>query len=410
MFVFSPNSAIGRLLLLRTIAIVVQLLMVLAGSFVFYKDLNLFPVLLVIAVESAFQLVSVYAYRNTYEAAHTGMLLQLLADVIFLTIILSLSGGASNAFVSLLLLPIVIGAVTLPKHFVIVIAVSAIASYGYLFWQMPSEHVHHMNMTQHFAGMLVNFVFSVLVIVFVVMALAKQLQQREIKLAKAREKQLKNEQLLALGAAAAQATHQLATPIATLGLLLEEVQEEHPQHPAWQDIQVALTQCKEQLEGFRAQTEYLKHTPSQAPLKIGDLLSELKSLAAMQFSSQSIILEVSNQQDLICADPLLIPALLNVVANAARANEQTSQTKIEIKSCSQNHVWILTISDLGSGIEPHKLVKLGHDIVPSEHGLGMALVLSNATLERLQGKMTIENNPQCGATTTIMLPLMKITI
>ncbi|WP_342366022.1 sensor histidine kinase [Pseudoalteromonas sp. S16_S37] len=387
-----------------------QLLMVLAGSFVFYKDINLLPVLIVIAIESVFQLASVYAYRNTYEAAHTGMLLQLLADVVFLTILLSLSGGASNAFVSLLLLPIVIGAVTLPKRFVIVIAVSAIASYGYMFWQMPSGHMHHMNMTEHFAGMLVNFVFSVLVIVFVVMALAKQLQQREKKLATAREKQLKNEQLLALGAAGAQATHQLATPIATLGLLLEEVYEEHPKHPAWQEIQAALTQCKEQLEGFRAQTEYLKNAPSQASIKIGDLLSELKSLAAMQFSTQTITVEVSNQDDLICADPLLIPALLNVIANAARANEQALQSKIQIKSRSEDHFWKLTISDLGAGIEPHKLVKLGHDIVPSEHGLGMALVLSNATLERLQGKMTIENNPQCGSTTRIILPLTKVTI
>ncbi|WP_261591426.1 sensor histidine kinase [Pseudoalteromonas holothuriae] len=384
-----------------------QLLMVLAGSLFFYKDVNLLPLLFVIALESVFQLASVYVYRHTHEAAPMGMLLQLLADIIFLTILLSLSGGASNAFVSLLLLPIVVGAVTIPRHFVLVIALSAITSYGYLFWHVPSDHIHHMDMTQHFFGMLINFVFSVLVIVFVVMALAKQLQQREKKLAQIRETQLKNEQLLALGAAAAQATHQLATPIATLTLLLEEVEEAYPEYPAWHDIGDVLSQCKKQLDGFRTQTEYLKQSPSQKAIAIGDVLSELSTLATMQYSAQLVVVDADNEADLVLTDPMLIPALLNIVANAARANELASKHEIGIYSFSKNRQWHLSIVDQGLGIEPHKLAKLGHDMVPSEHGLGMALVLSNATLERLEGKMTIENNPSQGATTRVVLPLTQ---
>ena len=59
-----------------------------------------------------FQLLSIFAYRNVTKAKPAAVLMQLTADLLFLTILLSLSGGATNAFVSLLLLPIMIAAVT----------------------------------------------------------------------------------------------------------------------------------------------------------------------------------------------------------------------------------------------------------------------------------------------------------
>lgn len=54
MISFSPQSAIGRLLLLRTIAILIQLILVLAAAFWFDKSIELLPVLTVIAIESCF--------------------------------------------------------------------------------------------------------------------------------------------------------------------------------------------------------------------------------------------------------------------------------------------------------------------------------------------------------------------
>ena len=99
--------------MLRSGAIAVQLIAVLSVYFLLEHQIALLPLLVVIAIEAIFQLVSVFAYRNVSQARPIGMLMQLTADVLFLTILLSLSGGATNAFVSLLLLPIMIAAVTL---------------------------------------------------------------------------------------------------------------------------------------------------------------------------------------------------------------------------------------------------------------------------------------------------------
>ncbi|MCF6434279.1 sensor histidine kinase [Pseudoalteromonas sp. MMG022] len=407
MIAFSPNSAIGRLLLLRTIAIVVQLLMVLLGTFFYSKNIDILPALSVIALESLFQLASVYAYRKTHEAAHLGMLLQLLADIVFLTMLLSLSGGASNAFVSLLLLPIMIAAVILPRYYVLITAFSAIVSYCYLFFTLPDQHLNHMDMHQHFLGMLVNFVFSVFAVVLVVMVLAKQLQIREKKLAQVRETQLKNEQMMALGAAAAQATHQLATPIATLHLLFEEVQESNPDLLVWDDIALALEQCKAQLNSFRTQADYLKSTKVENVIPIEDILQELNTLIVLQYPEQQLVINNNHHDAVVLFDPMLIPALLNIIANAARANDQAGDDKITIHSSVKSQKWYLNIIDNGAGIEPQQLLKLGHEMVQSDHGLGMALLLSNATLERLHGHMTIENNQHRGTTTRVVLPLAK---
>jgi len=406
MISFSPQSSIGRLLLLRTIAIFMQLLLVLASAFWFDKSIELLPVLIVIAIESCFQLVSVFAYRKTSEAAPSGMMLQLLADIMFMTVLLSLSGGASNAFVSMLIIPIVIAAVTLPSQFVLTISLCSLLAYGYLFVTMGSHHMHHMDMELHFKGMWANFVLSVFIVVMVVMAMAKQLRVKEQSLAKVREKQLKNEQLIALGSAAAQATHQLATPLGNINLLFEELKEDYPDHPALLDMGNAITICKEQLDLFRAQTERFKSSASCSVQSTLAILEELEILMALQFPEQRLIME-EVVDTFVSDDPMLIPALLNVLANAAQANTKTNAKEIILQSSNQKGTWELSITDYGPGVDPKKMERLGHTIVKSDSGLGMALVLSHASIERLKGTIRLENHCKYGAKTTITLPIKE---
>ena len=244
------DPTISRLLMLRSGAIAVQLIAVLSVYFLLEHQIALLPLLVVIAIEAIFQLVSVFAYRNVSQARPIGMLMQLTADVLFLTILLSLSGGATNAFVSLLLLPIMIAAVTLREKGLAYIAVLAIAAYSFLLIRMPDHSMHQMNMSGHFIGMWVNFVLSASVIALVIGAMSRALKERERTIAKAREQQLRNEQLVTLDGAAAQITHQLASPIANLQLLFEELLEEQPNNPVVVQMQTPLKQCARQLNDF----------------------------------------------------------------------------------------------------------------------------------------------------------------
>ena len=41
--------------------------------------------------------------------------------------------------------------------------------------------------------------------------------------------------------------------------------------------------------------------------------------------------------------------------------------------------------------------------MPSDHGMGLAVLLSNVTFERLNGSLTLYNHPQCGAIAKVKL-------
>ncbi|MDK2597301.1 ATP-binding protein [Pseudoalteromonas obscura] len=404
---FSPQSALGQLLLLRSIAIVLQLILVLISIVLLDKNIPHQPVFTIIALESLFQLFSIIMYRRNREISERAMTLQLVADIVFLSLLLSFLGGASNAFVSLLLLPCIIAAVTVSIGYVLFVSSSALLAYGYLYVAvtMPMHH-HGMHMGEHLLGMFVNFVFMVVVTVGVVAILVKRIREREALLAKTREKQLQQEQLLALGSAAAQVTHQLATPIAHLNLLLEELQEDFPEHPAVAEMNSPISQCRVQLEGFRAQTELLKLKRQEQSQSSSYVLEQLEELMTLQYPEQSLTISEQTSPVVVNGDPMLVPALLNLIVNAAKANERAGKCKIELTAYAQRGNWHLMIKDQGKGIAQQKLENLGKFVVESDTGFGMALLLTNATLERVDGELQLENLDEGGVLSTVVLPII----
>lgn len=402
------DPAISRLLMLRSGAIVVQLIAVLSVYFLLEYQIALLPLLLVIVVETLFQLVSLFAYRNVSQAKPAGMVMQLTADVLFLAILLSLSGGATNAFVSLLLLPIMIAAITLSARGLAYIAILAIAAYSVLLIKMPEHSMHQMNMSGHFIGMWVNFVISACVIALVIGAMNRALQQRERTIAQVREKQLRAEQLLTLDGAAAQITHQLATPIANLQLLFEELLEEHPDNSIVQQMQTPLLQCRAQLNDFRKLSMQLRNKNPQVPIKAKHLQAQVSDALLLQYPNQQINWLNNAPAVTLKSDAMLLPAILNLLQNAVIANEKNGHMQLELswqQPHEQNIAFI--IRDFGAGFSSSELAELGGQLMPSEQGMGLAVMLSNVTFERLNGSLTVYNHPAGGAVATITMPLLK---
>jgi len=384
---------------------------VLIVYFLLDHQIALMPLLLVIALEAGFQLMSVLAYRNVSQAKPLGMLMQLTADVLFLTILLSLSGGATNAFVSLLLLPIMIAAVTLSGKGLAYIAVLAIAAYSVLLIKMPEHNMHQMNMSGHFISMWINFVLSASVIALVIGAMNRALKERERTIAQVREQQLRSEQLVTLDGAAAQITHQLATPIANLQLLFEELLEGHPNNLVVQQMQTPLQQCATQLDSFRKLSAALRLNNTQQHITTAQLQQQITDTLLLQYPDQQIKWIIENQTGgintaILNSDAMLLPAILNLLQNAATANQQQDQNVLELTWLQEEHcgeyVYLL-IRDFGNGFSATQLNDLGGQLMPSDHGMGLAVLLSNVTFERLNGSLTLYNHPQCGAIAKVKL-------
>ncbi|MDA8939225.1 sensor histidine kinase [Pseudoalteromonas marina] len=403
------DPTISRLLMLRSGAIAVQLIAVLSVYFLLDYQLALLPLLGVIALEAAFQLVSLFAYRHVSHAKPSVMLMQLTADVLFLTVLLSLSGGATNAFVSLLLLPIMIAAVTLREKGLAYIALLAIAAYSFLLINMPNHSMHQMNMSGHFVGMWVNFVLSTSVIALVIGAMSRALKERERVIAKAREKQLRNEQLVTLDGAAAQITHQLATPIANLQLLFEELLEEQPNNIIVKQMQTPLEQCREQLNSFRALSEQIRVNNAKDQITITQLQTAINDTFVLQYPGQHIKWSTPSINAILLSDAMLLPAILNLLQNAAIANQKQGKTELELswELDQQDQCIDLLIRDFGDGFTPSQLAELGGQVMPSEQGMGLAVLLSNVTFERLNGSLTLFNHKEGGAVAKVKLAIIN---
>jgi two-component system sensor histidine kinase RegB len=255
--------------------------------------------------------------------------------------------------------------------------------------------------------MWMNFLFSAGVVSLVVGQMSREINKRERAIANFREEYLKQEQVIALGVASAQVTHQLATPITTVQLLADELSEALPDNPILQDMQHELTRCRKSIEEFRqlALDTKAQKCSVHSCQQIVDVLQEQINI---NFPRAQLLLtgDFSLSKSFVYADASLTPAILNLIQNGIRASLDNGSQEIELFSDVTEARWQLTIRDFGKGFSKNKLTELGATLVESHQGLGMAVFLSHASLERLGGKLTLANHQDGGAVVTVQLPLV----
>jgi two-component system sensor histidine kinase RegB len=401
---FKSNNQIRMLLILRTVAIAIQLLLILFVNLGLSYELPWAPLFIVIVLELLFTFTSFAFYRQKQHISQFALLIQICADILFLSLLLFFSGGATNAFVSLLLIPIAIAAVTLTPYLLAMVALLAIVSYSVLLWFLPMS-VMHGNMQGHFIGMGINFLFSALVVALVVGKMARSINQQELAIAAYRENLLKQDQVTSLGVASAQVTHQLATPIATVQLLADELNEDFPNNNIIADMQSQLKRCSDSLDDFRSMVFSIKEQTTSSNT-VNNLIIQILDNVRVNYPDINVELIKKHQEDVaIMADASLLPAILNLINNAIRATKMNNENKIHLTSQVRKDDWQLIIRDFGQGFTLEKLKQLGVKPVNSEQGLGMAVFLSHASLERLGGKLVLTNHHDGGALVTLSLPM-----
>ncbi|MBL4909421.1 MAG: HAMP domain-containing histidine kinase [Alteromonadaceae bacterium] len=405
---FKAQNQIHTMLSLRGAAIIIQLILIFIVSQGLNYQLPLLALFFIVSLEMVFTFVCYFYYKNNKQKTNkSALFMQVLADVFFLSLLLYFSGGATNAFVSLLLIPIAIAAVTLPLWMLVITAVLAVISYSFMLWLMPM-HVIHGNMQGHFIGMWVNFLFSTLVVALVVARLARAINKKELAIAKYREEQLKQEKIIALGIASAQVTHQLATPLATAQLLVDELDDEFTDNAVLNELKVQLSRCGQSLHDFRQQTFEIKNQVAK-PILINVILRQLQEYTQLNYPDIDLQINFSAQTSgSVVADGALLPAILNLLNNGVRASKANNSNKLLLSVKTNNDHCSLTIRDYGDGFTANKLTRLGIEPVESELGLGMAVFLSHASLERLGGKLSLTNHPDGGALVSLLLPLTTI--
>jgi two-component system sensor histidine kinase RegB len=343
----------------------------------------------------------------------------ILLDLLILTMLLVLSGGASNGLIALLLLPVAVCAVLLPPLLAYLTALLAVMCYALLLQlgdvQSEMDHSMHSQMNhamtqadtgfnQHMLQMGWAFALSALLIAWFISAQAKLIRHKSQQLNILQQQQSRQEQMLAVATYAANAAHDLATPLQNISLLSDELQQQTSALPAelLQDLQTEVGKCQHIVQQLRSSAQQLRSQKSQ-PQPVLEIST--KAIQLWLVSRPEISLNIQQQQDdsrCDLQDALAwSAALFNILDNAADASIANEQPQLTIELQLHQGQFHLRLRDFGVGLNSQQLAELGLQPQPGTQGLGLGQFLANASIERLGGRITRHNLPEGGTLTDI---------
>lgn len=330
--------------------------------------------------------------------------LQLSIDVAALTALLYFTGGWTNPLVSLYLVPIAVAAALLPARAAWAIAAGAVASYALIAaYHVPLATSHEGmtgTFTLHVLGMLVTFVVAAALIAYFGTSMAASLRAQAKALANSREANLRNEQIIGVATLAAGTAHELSTPLSSIAIAAAEMRDgATPEQCAEIDLIVSqIGVCKDILRRLRGAA-----TPAESVAdtqRVGAFIDDVRERFQLLRPAVDARFgcDATTAEPYIAADQTLRQAVLNLLNNAADASPRSVECSAR---CSDRHL-MLDIRDRGNGFDVAAIETSPNG---STEGMGIGLMLANATIERLGGSVHIADRDGGGAWVRVKLPL-----
>ena len=368
------------------------------------------PLLLILSVMVVFNLMVFLRLRSDRSVGENEFFANLLVDVFFLTLVLYFTGGSTNPIVSYYLIPLIISAAVLRPAHTWLIAFLSIAFYTVLlFYYQPldlfTRSGHGAMTSAHFLGMWVNFGFSALLISWFVVRMAGTLREQSRAIARNRETGLRNEQIISVASIAAGTAHEMRTPLATMAVTVDDIRFEHP------ELKHEMGLLEQQIERCDAVLRELVSTNTEdsqmivTPFAVFlNKLLDKWSLVRPEIKLTTLIpAQVSKLE--IRYDQSLQHALMSLLSNAADA----SPDFVSIQADSSNGSIRILIEDRGPGIPAEIADSLGKKYISRKQGgLGLGVLLSQSSIERLGGEVTMTGVAGKGTRLEIRLPLHEV--
>jgi two-component system sensor histidine kinase RegB len=400
-----------RLGLIRAVVIIGQCLALI--YFTVFKPLGLATteIAWVLAVYASISIATANRSRLKIPITNKEFFIHLLVDIIFFSVLLYFSGGASNPFISYYLIPISIAAITLPRSYTASIALIALSGYSLLLtYYIPVMAIapSHMGHTMagnnlHIIGMWANFAISAAIISYFVSQIARELELQQQKIAEHREQQLENEQLLAIGTLAAGTAHELGTPLNTMRLLVDEMQQAENGNKDIALLSQQIDQCKitlKQLQSTANESSSNQYS-TQSLQGYFDQLIERWQLMRPELNAKVNYDKSEYPAPDIRFHPTIAQSILNLLNNAADA----SPTGVEVSISWSDVEVILCIKDFGEGYQTTTSSDLKPFSTNKADGLGLGLFLSQNTVTRFGGSISLDKLPEGGTLTKLCLPI-----
>lgn len=414
-----PRQLVSTLAWLRLCAIGGQTLTV--GFVSIILDLAIPTVFLFfgIAVLAAFNVIAFWRLRQSARIVAWEPVAHIAVDTLVLGYLIYLTGGASNPFISLLVMPITLAATALPLRSVSIVAILSVSTYLLLMRfhiALPEVGDGGSNggFNLHLTGMAISFAITAGTLGFFIARLARALRAQQAEAELERERALRDEGILAIATQSASTAHELNTPLSTMRTLLGELGRENEANASLRaDIRLLIGQADRCRDILR---ELVKVGSNQLAgvaewMSVAQLCDSSRD--AFNLLRPEIELDYRVDEDVgaqrVAVVPALHHAIVNLLNNAADASLSNGNERVELVVGRIKDALVLDVRDFGKGMLTHTQPTNGMRFETTKRdGLGLGLALANATAERFGGTLHAQAANGGGTRQRLRLPLATL--
>ena len=405
-----------QLVQLRWLAVAGQLATIMLTQLAFGIRLPMLAMLGVLAGLVLLNAASLALLRFKGPITNEALFGALLLDVVALSAQLYLSGGATNPFVSLFLLQVVLGSVLLDRwsSWMLVLATSVAFALMTVFYRpivLPPT-INRSLFALHVQGMWVCFALVAVLLVLFVSRINANLRTQDLRLADIQRQAVEEEHIVRIGMLASGAAHELGTPLSSLSVILGD----------WRHIDAIAHDLDllRDVEDMQAEIQRCKAIVTSILMSSGDPRGEEARATTVRALFDRIVADWSGARDFngirfddrfgedvpIAADVVLQQAVFNLLDNAA----EVSPERIDVILGRADDALVLTVRDAGAGFAAEQLANLGnpYNSSKSELGRGLGLYLVGNVARKLGGSIVARNREDGGAELILSLPLVAI--
>ena len=385
------------LVILRWIAIFGQFITINFVYFLLKFEFPFFSCLLIIFSGVLTNIYLAFKFKKN-QLNNTTSTFFLFYDLIQLAILLYLTGGITNPFSFLLVIPAIVSSAFLSLKSsinlsIITIILLIILTVYHL--PLPSTGEIHFHVPNYYLYSLPTaIIIGLIFLTYFGVRFGAESRKRTEALNKLELILAKEHELESIGLQAAAAAHSLGTPLSTITVIAKELDKEIGKNSKYsKDISLLMSQtkrCSDILKNLSQ--DQLDEDTFLTDIKISDLLNEIVR-SFTEISDKKILLSDKNNQSnpLIEKTLEITYGLRNFIGNAVKYSNTSVQINIE----SNEKFTEVRVCDDGPGFsediksllgEPY--IRSKNKIINSKSGLGLGTFIGKTLLERMKAKIT----------------------
>ena len=399
---------------LRWISYIGQLIVILIVEFFLKFEFNYLVCISVVFLSILTNLYLIFKIK--YHQLNNFIATSYLSyDIGQLGFLLYLTGGITNPFIFLIIIPSVFSAqyLNIWSSVVLVTFTSLILTLlTFFYFQLPHSDTAHFHVPEYYLYSIpISIFIGLIFLVYFGVKFGEESRIRKKAYDEMQEQMAKENELLSLGGQAAAAAHSLGPPLSTILLTAKELQKEFGNNEKIKkDIELLVSQsdrCREILNKLSLNPN-IEDEFINSNLSLNDYVYEIVR-SFQEISEKNFIINSEQFKNPIklYKSSEIVYGLRNFIGNA----NKFSNKKIEIFLKSNNKETVIVIKDDGPGF-PKDLIdkqKLGEPYIRTtdeahiaKYGLGLGTFIGKTLLEKNFANINFANSKTTGGAEVII--------